>query len=49
MLDDIGQAMGLVLTLENLLFASIGMAVGLVFGALPGLNASVARLASMSP
>lgn len=42
MLDDIGQAIGLVLTIENLLFASVGMAVGLVFGALPGLNASVA-------
>jgi len=41
-IGDVASAIGLVFTFENLLFAALGMAVGLVFGALPGLNGNVA-------
>jgi putative tricarboxylic transport membrane protein len=41
-IENLLLATGLVFTPENLLFAAIGMAVGLVFGALPGLNGNVA-------
>lgn len=42
MLADITSAIELVFTLQNLTFAAIGIAIGLVFGALPGLSGNVA-------
>ena len=42
MAENLLAALHLVLTFENLLYAALGMAVGLVFGALPGLNGNVA-------
>jgi putative tricarboxylic transport membrane protein len=42
MMDHLLTALGLMLQWQNLVFAILGMAVGLVFGALPGLNGNVA-------
>lgn len=42
MIEHLWVALGLMLQWQNLAFAILGMVVGLVFGALPGLNGNVA-------
>ncbi len=42
LVDNLIAALGLVLTLENLAFACIGVIIGFVFGAMPGIGANVA-------
>lgn len=42
MIDSLLTALTLVLTFENLAFACLGLVVGFVFGAMPGLGANVA-------
>jgi len=42
MLENLLAASGLVFTLENLVFVSIGLAIGFAFGAMPGIGGNVA-------
>lgn len=42
MFDMIGQALPQVFTIQNLLFINIGMLIGIIFGAIPGLNGNLA-------
>lgn len=42
MMTDIASAIGLVASVQNVLFACFGVIVGLVFGALPGIGGNVA-------
>lgn len=41
-MDAILSALGQVFTLQNLLFANIGMFIGIIFGAIPGMNGNLA-------
>lgn len=42
MFDMIGQALPQVFTIQNLVFINIGMLIGIIFGAIPGLNGNLA-------
>lgn len=42
MIGDLGSALAMVATVQNLIFACGGVAIGLVFGALPGIGGNVA-------
>ena len=42
MIDVILQALGNLLTFENLIFANIGIFIGIIFGAIPGMNGNLA-------
>ena len=42
MFDMISQALPQVFTIENLVFINIGMLIGIIFGAIPGLNGNLA-------
>ena len=42
MIDYIVQAFPLLLSWQNLIFINLGMALGIVFGAIPGLNGNLA-------
>lgn len=42
MFEMISQALPQVLTIQNLLFINVGMLIGIVFGAIPGLNGNLA-------